>query len=336
MVPHFGWKDATAIARLGIDYAAHQGERFREVEQEIFEAAKNGTPPKVLRLAGGARAVLDKEDIFEAACETLRRWGEADPLPFVCGDNLLRYSSNVANSILDGAHFSSSTSELQTLSGGEPVRFEPTIPTHLRMETMNRFNAAMKTVEKVFNLSSDNRFRSPVRFHFTKNGLSDFNGTFRFKTGADIPLIGQIQYSPWKPGAIVHEIGHALDFAFLPRSGKEEKYQYLLEETGIMEVVSDMVNSSHTSDSYKAYLLAPHEVFARTFEMAMIMNAREEEDDKLLSLGGALALRFEYTTTSQEMLDVFLDRTREWNRDFANRAALGQTKSAESPLQPRV
>lgn len=220
------------------------------------------------------------------------------------------------------------------------VRYETGLPTELKWQSAKRIEAAFKAVEKHFGSPTGHIFGpQAMSIMITRKGVAEGIAGHMKSRSVENTVIGQIGYSPYSSGALIHEIGHAVDFGHMKdRSDptyRELKYKKILEETGVRDAAITLVHAAVDAgltlrDNYIEYLLSPEEIFARTFEAAMVQICVDQGDTELESIGGGLLEHMDFVSDDPTILQNFVNAVKKWNMEFALEHANDKRAERES------
>lgn len=125
---------------------------------------------------------------------------------------------------------------------------------------------------------------SGVMLHKGIDGAGTVNDSGDVKRGAIT-----IAVSLRRPGSFIHELAHAIDFG---NSFSKEARETILERSGLLaQIQGEIANHYQADNPFGQYLRAPHEIFARVFETAMVHHALQKADPTLESIGGLYAAK---------------------------------------------
>lgn len=234
---------------------------------------------------------------------------------------------------------------------GFPVRYEPSLSTELKWQSHERISGAISTCSEIFSNDGQPLFgNQQTLFQVSRNGLQEgVGGKFRSLQAKSLKQ-GQVMYSPYSPYALIHEIGHAVDYghSYLPGRHAAEQKEFdtkkikrLLQDTGILDAVNKIADPTNFGSAidlfsrgldYLRYLTNPREIFARAFEEAVVNRVEASGDTELQSLGGGFIRRANYMIKDPDVLEHFIAEVRSFNREFMRENKLAE-QSVKEVLQ---
>lgn len=312
-----GRHDATGAMIVGLQLASQRGEKFAEYEALLIAAGSGAPMPTLYRDAEAGSTPRRLAEAFIGAewrAATARAQGAAGgrvPERDFYLDAMLYTGALVAHPAFDGAG-------LDFGQAGEPESFghkffaEPGIPRSLKADAYHRASRALAFVADQLDASPEHLFgNATVIFHLSRRIATGTAGRYHSRSSD----VGGVRFSPYAPAAFIHEVGHAVDYAF---GRGPEKYEALLDETGVTRYVKELVQAFAPPPAMSRYLLDPVEVFARSFSAAMVNTAVEAGDPAGRQFGGILmaSAGFDFSPLREPGLSRrFLERLVDWNRD---------------------
>lgn len=211
---------------------------------------------------------------------------------------------------------------------GIPISYDAGLSNELRWQSAKRIEKALSWIQKNFNLLTDNEIIERKRLSIKV--LHNFSGS---ENNDDIGGMVQInnsaillEFSPFSLRELIHEIGHVVDRLYFSQESREDKYNRILKDTGVLDAVekdfeyrirrSPEFLKEYSSEQIK-YLKDPAEIFARTFENAVVLQAKRNGDVYLSEFGGGFLEVLNFTAEQPQILEAFIDKVKTWNNEYS-------------------
>lgn len=287
----FGVRDATVALASTVLLAQERGESFESAHRALLAAAETGSG---LPMAEG-RAQRRAEAMASRYARAYEAFGALDP-----SWTEERFFREVMIEVpglyrmWDGARFDFARELDAPEAFGNRFLADPGIPGSWRHDAYHRVSASLRGVASMLGVEPRELFNGQVQLFHLGKGTGDtgiaYHRTSTYVVGGEQVGVAAIKFSPFRSGALVHEVGHGIDFshrATLPSDAMER----LIGATEVREHVSAMVaRATWLSPERRAYLLAPEEIVARSFEAALADRCIAAGDPDFEAVGGAAML----------------------------------------------
>ena len=291
----FGVRDATVALVSTVFLAQERGEAFTAAHDALLAAADAGSGLPVANGAARQRA----EILVSHPALAYQMFGGLDPswTEERFYQNALR-SVNGFYRMWDGAHFDFSHEPDAAESFGHRFLADPGLPISWRHDAYHRASAALRGASGMLGVDARDLFHGRNQlFHLGKgtgDGALGYHHTQHFIVSGEKVSVAAIKFSPFHAGVLMHEVGHGIDLshrADLSPAASAEVMERLIGETGIREHVSSLVERAGWLPlHYRAYLLQPDEIVARSFESAMADRLIAAGDPNFERIGGIATL----------------------------------------------
>lgn len=188
-----------------------------------------------------------------------------------------------------------STDELEA-GLGMVVRRDKSLPTSVYRHTLTSLNEALDAVadaiqqdrSRIVPEQGSVVLRVARKFAMADERFLGVRRTAEVDTeGDDVQSVSAIAVSAIYGGSFVHEIGHLVESGY---GITDDERREILDAVGVrgrvFRAVRQDLESERIDDDFAAYLRSDSEIFARTFEAAIINRALQEGDETLSSVGG--------------------------------------------------
>lgn len=292
LATHFGYREATRAIVGTLRLAKNASEKFQTLHDAVMTAAESGSGLPDGKLFGAFTAtVIDRQAALAAAL------GDLDP----SWDEEFFFRGAFEN--VDGAFyriFDGASIGFDARSApeefGHKFKAAPTIPRSWLPDAFHRVSKTISTISEALSVNETALFGgSSQLFHMTEAAVgggaiaSHVQRQYRFQDG-DRQAARLVQFSPLAGGALVHEIGHGVDASHRADRANASEIERIIREAGIDKFVIEQFSRVNdvVAESYQRYAISNDEIFARSFDAAMVTYALSKGDHGLQSIGGAL------------------------------------------------
>lgn len=292
----FGGKDATramlGVLRVGL----RQGELFSGVQKSLMDAAEtgHGLPMDVAVSERAVNNMLMQRTLMGDA------GAEIDDERFL--RQIFLSAGRVNYRVWDAARLNNYNRDGEPDLAGVKFIGDSGLPKSWKRDVQWRISDTLSGISAALGVPARDLFngKAPI-IHLgmlagNGTGPKGYHATQTSKIGGVVTNVRAIKISPFECGALVHEIGHAVEqrARSVSESHADAMMDAMIVKTGVHSEVGQSVGRAREAglitDEHADYLMKPTELVARSFEAALTNHAISQGDEFCARYGGVLSL----------------------------------------------
>ena len=293
LTERFGIREASEAIVATVLLAESRGEDFDDAQDALWRASETGSG--LPAVSGMGQAGTRSKMIVDHIARDHATFGDLDPS--WTEDRFYRGLVGHVRGMYrmwDGASIDFSQDPDAAEAYGNRFLADPSIPMSWRHDAFHRVSLVLRASAAMVGVDPREMFAGQSRLiHLGKDDGGPMEAYHRAQV---IAVEGQkievaaIKFSPFRAGAVAHEVGHGVDLSNRALLGADA-IERLIGDTGVREHVSEMVGrATWASPQYAAYLLNPREIVARSFEGALANRAIAAGDPDFERIGGSATI----------------------------------------------